>query len=386
MISELNSTPDCDSHYEEITSKEYNKNENNQESMDYYLNCFENCSKSERESEEFNEKSIMLIEGSKIEQNISNKYTKESYNKSEIMSQKKENKNEEKTFLNLKSINDIYKSEKSYLDYILTDNNEYIFNKCNEKLIKINEIIENKENKENEEKIEKINDIKEKKKSNIFFISKNRNIFKVINPNKFYIFNCGNKDKCTRKFIDDTLKKKRFIILENMGKSIKIIIKQNRKYDSDNIRKKIKARFLKYLKNVINDKLKRAGSKNCFSFLPQNFICNIGKRKNRVVLNLTLKEVFSENFCQNEKEGCSSSEKYKHNLKVLDYLKNNQIISERSNFNYFKDMKYYEIYYEYLRSNEFEKEINRIKKKENIEYTKLYIQLAFNLINFFLNE
>ena len=104
------------------------------------------------------------------------------------------------------------------------------------------------------------------------------------------------------------------------------------------------------------------------------------------MLNLTLKEVFSENFCQNEKEGCSSSEKYKHNLKVLDYLKNNQIISERSNFNYFKDMKYYEIYYEYLRSNEFEKEINRIKKKENIEYTKLYIQLAFNLINFFLNE
>ena len=68
MISELNSTPDCDSHYEEITSKEYNKNENNQESMDYYLNCFENCSKSEKESEEFNEKSIMLIEGSKIEQ------------------------------------------------------------------------------------------------------------------------------------------------------------------------------------------------------------------------------------------------------------------------------------------------------------------------------
>ena len=71
---------------------------------------------------------------------------------------------------------------------------------------------------------------------------------------------------------------------------------------------------------------------------------------------------------------------------MLDYLKDNQIISEKSNFNNFKDMKYYEIYDEYLRSNEFEKEISRIKKKENSEYTKLYIQLASNLIYFFLNE
>ena len=89
MISELNSIPYCNSHYQEITFKENNKNENNQESMDYYLNCFADCSQSEKESEEFNEKSIMLIEGSKIEQNISSKYTKESYNKSEIISQKK---------------------------------------------------------------------------------------------------------------------------------------------------------------------------------------------------------------------------------------------------------------------------------------------------------
>ena len=119
MISELNSIPYYDCHYQEITFKENNKNENNQESMDYYLNCFADFSQSEKESEEFNEKSIMLIEGSKIEQNISSKYTKESYNKSEIISQKKENKKEEKTFLDLKTISDIYKSEISYLDYNL---------------------------------------------------------------------------------------------------------------------------------------------------------------------------------------------------------------------------------------------------------------------------
>ena len=182
------------------------------------------------------------------------------------------------------------------------------------------------------------------------------------------------------------MKKKKFIILENIEDSIKIIIKQNRKYDADNIRKKIKARFLKYLKNVINEILIGAGSKYCFTFLPQNFICNIRKNINRGVLNLSLEKVFSENFCDNEKESSPSSEKYKHNVIVLDYLKDNQIISEKSDFNNFKDMKFYEIFYEYLRSSEFEKEINRIKKKENIEYVKLYIQLASNLINFFLEE
>ena len=47
-------------------------------------------------------------------------------------------------------------------------------------------------------------------------------------------------------------------------------------------------------------------------------------------------------------------------------------------------MKYYEIYNEYLRSYEFEIEINSLKNKENFEYIEFYIQLAFNLINFFL--
>ena len=373
MISELISNPIYDNNYEETTFKVNNKNESNEEILDYNFKGFPNCSKSENETEENNERYIMLIEGTKIEHNISQKITNESNNKSEIISLKEENKNEDKYFWDLKSIS-IYKSEKSNLDFTLTANNEYLFNKHNIKIVELKQN-ENKENKE------KIND-KKNKKNKIFYISKNKNIFKVVNPNKFFIFHCGNKDKNTRIFINEILKKKKFIILENM--SIKIIIKQNRKYDADNIRKKIKARFLKYLKNAINERLIGAGSEYCFSFLPQNFICNIRKNINRGVLNLTLEEVFSKNFCENEKEETSSLEKYKHNLIVLDYLKYNQIISETSNFNKFKDMKYYEIYHEYLRSNEFEKEVNRIRKKENIEYTKLYIQLSNNLINFFL--
>ena len=390
MITELNSTPSYDQHYDEITLKENYKKENDEQISDTYFNCFGDCIKSENESEseEINENSEMLIGEIKIEENIPKKYTKESNNKSEIKSQKKKNKNEEKIFLNLESMNDIYNSEKSYLDFILTDNVEKVFNNCEEKkvILEQNEIFKRKEKIEKNLTIEKINDIKEKKKNKIFDITKKRKIFKVFNPNEFYIFNCGNKDKCTRKIINEILKKKKFIVKENKENSVIIIIKQNRKYDADNIRKKIKARFLKYLKNAINERLIEAGSDYCFGFLPQNFICNITKDINRGVLNLTLKEVFSKNFFVNINEESSSLEKYDHNQKVLDYLKNKPNISEMSNFNKFKDMKYFEIYYEYLRSNEFEKEINRLKKKENIEYIKLYIQLASNLIDFFLKE
>ena len=56
-------------------------------------------------------------------------------------------------------------------------------------------------------------------------------------------------------------------------------IKKKRKYKSDDIRKKIKSRFLKATKNRINQMLKGAKSKYFFDFLPQCFICNISKQK-----------------------------------------------------------------------------------------------------------
>ena len=347
MISELNSTPDYD---EEITINENYMNETYKENNEYIPYFFPDFTNRENENEELIEKSY--IEEAKIEHNFLKKQTIESNIKLE-----NKNKNEEKIFLNFQSKSVFYKSEKSNLDL------ESLFNNKNEKT---EIIIDRKENK--------------------FFFSKNRKIFKVVNQNKFYIFNYGNKDKNTRKFINETLKKKKFIIFKKNEKCIKINRRQKRKYYSDNIRKKIKARFLKYLKNVINERLKGAGSKIFFSFFPQNFVCNIKKNINRGVLNITLEDFLSKNFSEKENKGNSSLEKYNHNKKVLDYLKDNQIISEASNFNNFKNMKYYDIYCEYLRSNEFEIEINRLKKKENFESIKLYIQLASNLINFFLIE
>ena len=78
-------------------------------------------------------------------------------------------------------------------------------------------------------------------------------------------------------------------------------------------------------------------------------------------------------------------DKYYHNLKVLKYLENNKEISKKSNFNNIKDMKYYEVFNEYLNSKEFEEEILRLKIKENDIYIKRYISKAMNLIDFFNN-
>ena len=106
--------------------------------------------------------SIMPFEYSKIEQNISQKYT---YNKSEIISQKEDNKKEVKHFFDFKSISNIHKFEESYLDY---DNGYLINDKYNKKIIEPKHY----ENQEIKNKI-KINNIKTKeKKQNIFYFEK----------------------------------------------------------------------------------------------------------------------------------------------------------------------------------------------------------------------
>ena len=161
---------------------------------------------------------------------------------------------------------------------------------------------------------------------------------------------------------------------------------KTKKYDSYDIRKKVKSKFHKILKIILNEKLESAGSILFFENLPQVFITKINKKEDQSILNLTLEEILSKNFCL-EKDVKSSSiiDKYYHNLKVLKYLENNKEISKKSNFNNIKDMKYYEIFNEYLNSKEFEKEILRLHKKENDIYIKRYINRAIHLIDFFNN-
>jgi hypothetical protein len=175
---------------------------------------------------------------------------------------------------------------------------------------------------------------------------------------------------------------------EKKNTKIKIKDVQTRKENADNIRKKIKLRFLKHLKNVVNERLREAGATKIFKFLPQRFTSDITKKKNKAILNLSFKEIFSKNFFEgyplNENNGDLLN--YYHNISVLEYLEKNKEISEKSNFNIFKDMKFYQIFNEYLKSREFEMEIASLKEeKENDKYIKNYIIKARDLIDFFAN-
>ena len=145
--------------------------------------------------------------------------------------------------------------------------------------------------------------------------------------------------------------------------------------------------------------LKSAKSKELFDFLPQCFICNISKQKNKMIMNMTFKELMSQNFGEDEikkdngdkkllqhKRG-PDQKKYDNNVKVLKYLEKNEEISRKSYFNVIGKMTFREIFNEYLKSEEFEKEIEKLKTENNNDkYIKDYIIKSFSFVNYFASS
>ena len=153
--------------------------------------------------------------------------------------------------------------------------------------------------------------------------------------------------------------------------------KESRKEKPDEIRKKIKSRFFKSLKNCINDELNKISFPYKFEFLPQNFISNISKNENKIIINKTLKEIILDNKEDN-------SEKCNNNIKLLEHLnlnKNNKEIGKIYNiFN----QTFQNLFSEYLESKEFKNSIIKLKEEGNyFEYIKDYIDKAKDFVNYF---
>ena len=240
--------------------------------------------------------------------------------------------------------------------------------------------------------------------------------------NKFIIFKLFNpkgksKDlKDIRNYINKVIfeknKKKDKNIFNITKKKGEKDQKRKRKHKPDEIRKKIKARFLKSLKNRINEELKYANSKKYFDFLPQCFICEITKKKNKEILNMTLREIMTTNFFAKYNKKTKIKEdnsqisnnnmlkrkrnydcpppdivKYNNNIEVIKYLENNEVIKNQINFDIIGNKTFTELFNEYLESNEFEKDIFGLKyeKKEDYFYIKEYIIKAFDFIKDFSN-
>ena len=165
--------------------------------------------------------------------------------------------------------------------------------------------------------------------------------------------------------------------------------KHKRKYKPDDIRKKIKARFHKSIKNIVNENLRQAGSKYIFSFLPQIFISSISRDINHQVLNISYRDLIKTDFISNIDENKYKNKrvdlmKYKNNLNVLEYLDKNPDISERSGFDIISKMKYGDLLEEYFNSEEFKKAINKLRQEnEEEDYIKEYINKAKSYVKFF---
>jgi hypothetical protein len=191
-------------------------------------------------------------------------------------------------------------------------------------------------------------------------------LFDIILPKSTPIFSKLENDSST----DDG------IFLERKRYSIK----RRRRENKDNIRKKIKRGFLNNaLINKINTIIKSNRGKLCFKRFQQHFVSDVAKKSNKVLLNMTLKEIFEKKEIYDTKE----LKFYYHNLKLIQ----SEEILENEGLKNILNKKYCELYDEYLNSKEFmHDEINRLKNnKMEDSYIKRYIYLARNFINF-INE
>jgi hypothetical protein len=200
---------------------------------------------------------------------------------------------------------------------------------------------------------------------------------------------------------------------------IKKTKEKQRKEKEDNIRKKIKTGFLKKLREIINNLLKKAGSKYTFESLPQIFIADISKKTNFEVLNLKYEEIFDYTYQKiineikielvqsknkrnevalkksrykrsevdikksREKIKEVALKKYYKNKKTLDYLNSNPAIRERSSWQKIRTMKYIDLLKAYFNSEEFEQSIYELYKKGNQNYINQYIFFSKTFVSYF---
>ena len=212
------------------------------------------------------------------------------------------------------------------------------------------------------------------------------------------------------------------IIIENDEKEIshnnfhKIFIVENlgrRRYDPDDMRKKIKTDFFQRLENNLNNELKSQNYKKEFKF-PRCFVYDINKKRNKEFINYTIKELLTKDLYSDLKKNKEKSEttkndnnirkvigedvddkstkrssykdgdlkKYKDNLEIMAYLNENEDLRRKINFDSLEKKTFAELFNEYLESG-FDYTIFDLKKEEEPYYVNEYIIKAYGFIKYF---
>ena len=205
-------------------------------------------------------------------------------------------------------------------------------------------------------------------KPNSLDINKRKKIFQVNYPDRITLFtNSSGSPTINNEKEENYLFKKRR--------------RQSRKYYKDNIRKKIKRDFFNNaVINKLNEKLKKNGSKLYFMRFPQSFVGDILRETNKLILDKTLGDIIESKEIINPKKNIDLNNYY-HNLKVIK----SEDISGNVEFQKILNKKYYELFEEYLNSDEFKiNVINQLKKKQlKDDYIEKFIYISKHFIEFF---
>ena len=129
----------------------------------------------------------------------------------------------------------------------------------------------------------------------------------------------------------------------------------------------------------LNEKLQSIKIIKYFEKFPQHFVNDVNRKRNKDILDLTLREIFEKKELYSLKDKLCLYN-YLHNLEVLE----SEDIKDNEEFKKIFNKTFRELYEEYINSDEFEKdEINRLKKKNEDEYISKYIYLAKYLLEYF---
>jgi hypothetical protein len=138
--------------------------------------------------------------------------------------------------------------------------------------------------------------------------------------------------------------------------------------------------------NLINEILKNAGSIISFEKIQQDVVYDLVKKNNKKLLDMSLEQIFTKKDLYRGK----NLEKYNHNLKLINLLKSEEYndIRQSTQIDRILNMKYYDLFQEYITSNKFIEEINRLKNnkmKFDDSYIEKYIYYSLNFINNFID-
>ena len=229
------------------------------------------------------------------------------------------------------------------------------------------------------------NELSEKKISNEEIILPNKNkLFQTSPPESL--------KKCTTgaKKIEE-MKKYQFIIKKKGRKSkLQNFMKENKrnvhdKFSNDNIKRRIKALYNKYIITLLNSIVKRKYKKARMKFLKMNIRItkDIGIKYNQILLNKAIKDII-----------INVSNKYQNkenNINVIKFIKKQKDNEEILNI---LNMSYKDLYTEYyLKStknntleNSFESHKEKLLSLNGKEYLDKFIENANHLVEFFMNS